>query len=179
MPQFLRIKFAADFALPSAVFGPVESPPCSLQRPFANALHWHKVFLRVLASQRSPGTGLFRAASFAERIRAISLATVYFHRLPGLAIRCQFSQKAIFFFQRSPRYGNGIWRSFLSMRHFNLRVPTLPAACPLYRDSSLLTVFTGRCGFLIAELQVLANPALACPERKYLNGESGQSIAWF
>jgi hypothetical protein len=31
-------KFARALALPSAVFGPVLNPPCSLHRPFANAL---------------------------------------------------------------------------------------------------------------------------------------------
>lgn len=51
-------------AIPSAVFGPVESPPCRRHRPFAIPGHWQGVPRLVFAAHRgafekSPGGFLF------------------------------------------------------------------------------------------------------------------------
>lgn len=64
------VRLAAHFLFPSAVLGPVDLPPCILQRPLGSALHWHSVPRRVLASHRSPFKGLSRARLFAADIRA-------------------------------------------------------------------------------------------------------------
>ena len=40
-------------SIPAAVFGPVLSPPWSLQRPFAIAGHWQSVPRRVFAPHRA------------------------------------------------------------------------------------------------------------------------------
>ena len=49
-PCFQRARL--ERARPAAVVGPVDNPPCSLQRPFRIAGHWHGVPFRVRAPHR-------------------------------------------------------------------------------------------------------------------------------